>query len=64
MTPRAVLRQAPLSMGFFRQERWRELPFPSLDDLPDAEIEPGSPALQADSLPSELQGFCATWEAP
>ena len=63
-TPWTVVRQAPLSMGFFRQEHWRELPFPSLDDLPDAEIEPGSPALQADSLPSELQGFCATWEAP
>ena len=37
-------------MGFSRQEYWSELPFPSPEDLPD----PGSPALQADSLPSEL----------
>ena len=44
--------QASLSMGFFRQECWSGLPFPSPGDLPD----PGSPALQADSLPSELPG--------
>ena len=48
--------QAPLSMGFSRQEYWSGLPFPSLEDLPDPGIEPGSPALQVDSLPSELQG--------
>ena len=40
-----VARQAPLSMGFPRQEHWSELPFPSLEDLPDSEIEPTSPAL-------------------
>ena len=40
-------------MGFSRQECWSGLPFLSLGDLPDPGIEPGSPALQADSLPSE-----------
>ena len=43
-------------MGFSRQEYWSGLPFPSPGDLPDQGIEPGSPALQADSLPTELQG--------
>ena len=42
--------QAPLSMGFPRQEYWSGLPFPSPGDLPDPAIEPGSPALQANSL--------------
>ena len=45
-------RQAPLFMAFSRQEYWSGLPFPSPGDLPD----PGSPALQADSLPSEPSG--------
>ena len=49
-------RLAPLSMGFSRQEYQSGLPFPSAGDLPDPAIEAGSPALQADSLPSELQG--------
>ena len=40
--------QAPLSMGFSRQEYWTGLLFPSLEDLPDPGVEPGSPALQAD----------------
>ena len=48
--------QAPLSMGFLRQEYWSGLPFPSPGDLPDPGIEPGSPALQADSLLSETSG--------
>ena len=43
----------PLSMEFSRQECWSELPFPPPGDLPDPGIEPGSPALQADSLPTE-----------
>ena len=43
-------RQAPLSMGFPRQEYWSVLPFPSLGDLPDPGIEPASPALPIDSL--------------
>ena len=55
-TPRTVACQAPLSMGFFRREYWSGLPFPSLEDLPHPGIEPGSPALKADSLPSELWG--------
>ena len=48
-----------LSMGFFRQEYWSVLPFPSLEDLPDPGIEPVSPvssALQADSLFAEPLG--------
>ena len=43
-------------MEFSRQEYWSGLPFPSPGNLPDPEIEPGSPALQADSLPSEPPG--------
>ena len=49
-TPWTVGRQTPLSMGFSRQEYWSGLLFPSTGDLPDPRIEPGSPALQADSL--------------
>ena len=56
VTPWAVAYQAPLSMGFSRQEYWSGLPFPSPGDLPDPGIEPGSPTLQADTWPSELQG--------
>ena len=44
-TPRIVIRPAPLSMGFFRQEHWSGLPFPSPGDLPDPGIKRGSPAL-------------------
>ena len=54
-TPRAVACQA-LSMGFSRQEYWSGLPFPSPGDLPDPGIKTRSPALQADSLPTELRG--------
>ena len=53
-----VARQAPLSMGFSRQEYWSGLPVPSPGDLPDPGIEPESPALAG--------GFftiSATWEA-
>ena len=46
--------QAPLSMQFSRQEYWSGLPFPFPGDLPNVGIEPGSPALQAYALPSEL----------
>ena len=56
MTPWTVACQSPLSMGFSRQEYWSGLPFPSPRDLPNPGMEPGSPALQADSLPTELQG--------
>ena len=47
--------QAPLSMGFSRQEYWSGLPFLSPGNLPNPGIEPRSPALRADSLPSEPQ---------
>ena len=57
MTPWTVAGQAPLSMGFSRQEHQSELPFPSPGDLSDPGIEPRSPVLQADSLPTELQIF-------
>ena len=43
-------------MEFSRQEYWSRLPFPSPGDLPNPGINPGSPALQVDSLPSELLG--------
>ena len=56
MNPWTVAHQAPLSMGFSRQEYWSGLPFPSPGDLPDPGIEPGFPALEADSLPSEPPG--------
>ena len=52
-TPWTVAYQASLSMGFSRQECWSGLPFPSPGDLPKPGIKPGSPALQADALPSE-----------
>ena len=47
-TPWTVANQALQSMEFSRQEYWSGLPFPSLGDLPDPVIKPGSPALQAD----------------
>jgi hypothetical protein len=55
-TPWTVACQAPLYMEFSRQEYWSGLPFPSLGDLPDPGIEPGSPTLQTDSLLSEPPG--------
>ena len=55
-TPWTITYQACLSMGFSRQEYWSGLPFPSPGDLPDPVIEPGSPKLQADALPSEPPG--------
>ena len=51
--------QAPLSVGFSRQEYWSGLPFPPPGDLPDPGIKPESPvspSLQADSLPAEPSG--------
>ena len=56
VTPWTVAHHAPLSMEFSRQEYWSWLPFPSPGDLPDPGIEPGSPALKADSLPTEPPG--------
>ena len=53
VTPWTVSHQAPLSMGFPRQEYWSGLSFPSPGDLPDSGIKPCCPAFQADSLLSE-----------
>ena len=58
-----VAPQAPLSLGFSRQEYWSGLPCPSPGDLPDPEIKPRAPTLQADSLPAELQGKPLTYIA-
>ena len=54
-TPWTVAHQAPLSMGFCRQEYWSGLPCPPLGDLPNSEIEPRSPSLQVGSLLSETR---------
>ena len=54
--PWTVALQAPLSTVFSRQEHWSGLPLPSAGDLPNPGIEPGSPALQTDSLPPEPPG--------
>ena len=56
VTPWTVARQAPLSLGFPRQEYWSGLPFPSPGDLPEPGIKPEAPALAADSLPLSHQG--------
>ena len=56
VTPWTVAYQAPPSMEISRQEYWSGLPFPSPGDLPDPGIEPRSPTLQADALPSEPPG--------
>ena len=56
MTLCTVAHQAPLSMGFLRQEYWSGLPFLPPEDLTDLRIEPMSPALQIDSLPAESSG--------
>ena len=53
-TPWTIAYQAPQSMGFSRQECWSGLPFPSPGYLPDPGIEPGSPVLEIDDLPTEL----------
>ena len=55
-TPWTVARQAPLSMGFSRQDYWSGSPFPSPGDLPDAEIEPVSPALVGRLFTTEPPG--------
>jgi len=60
-TPWTVACQAYLFMGFSRQEYWRGLPFASPGNLPNPEIKPGSPSLQADSLPTELRGKTSHW---
>ena len=54
--PWTVAYQAPLSMGFSRQEYWSGLPFPSPGEIPNPGIEPRFPALQANSLPTKPPG--------
>ena len=54
MSPWTVAHQAPVSMAFSRQEYWSGFPFPSPGNLPHPGVETGSPALQAESLPSDL----------
>ena len=61
MTLRTVARQAPLSIGFLRQECWSGLPFPPLGDLPDAGIEPMS--LRSPALAGGFFATSAAWEA-
>ena len=56
LCPWTVAHQATLSLKFYWQENWRGLPFPFPGYLPDPGIDPGSPALQADSLPSQPPG--------
>ena len=62
--------QAPLPMGFYRQEYWSGLPFPFPGDLPDPGIEPTSPELQAESLPLATRGallgsnYCFSFSPP
>ena len=55
-----VALQAPLSMGFFRQEYWSGLPFPTPGDLPDAGIEPTS--LVSPALAGRFFTNCAIWQ--
>ena len=56
MTPWTVAHQVPLSLGFFRQEYWIGLPFPTPGDLPKPRVQtvsPVSPEKQVDSLPDD-----------
>ena len=59
VTPWTVDHQAPLSMGFSRQEYWNKLPFPTAGDLPDPGIKPvslASPALVGGFFTTALHG--------
>ena len=56
VTPWTITHKAPLSMEFSMQQYWSGLPFPSPGNLPNQGIKPGSPALKADSLPSQPPG--------
>ena len=62
VTPQTLARQAPLSMGFFRQEYWSGLPFPPPGDLPDPGIKPLS--LTSPALAGGFFTISATWETP
>ena len=66
-TPWTIAHQAPLSMGFSRQEYWSGLPFPSAGDLPDPRIEPRSPHCRQTFSPLSHQGNpkrCLIWNSP
>ena len=66
VTTWTVAYQAPQSVEFSRQEYWSGLSFPSPGDLPNPGIEPESPALQADALPSEPPGkpiYCINYHS-
>ena len=60
-TPRTAAHQAPLSIGFSRQQYWSGQPFPSPGDHPDPGIEPWSPALWADFLASWVTRETQMW---
>ena len=60
-TPWPILQQAPVSMGFFRQEYWSGSPFPTPGDLPNPGIEPK--ALASPALADRFFTICATGEA-
>ena len=55
--PWTIAHQVPLSLGFARQEFWNGLPFPSPGDIPDLQIEPGSPTLQDKGLYSQSYNY-------
>ena len=58
----SVAHQAPLSLGFPRQEYWSGLPLPSTEDLPDSQIKHASPTLQVNSLPLSHLPMQGTWD--
>ena len=62
VTPWTVVCQAPLSMGFSRQEYWSELPCPPPGDLPNPGTEPES--LMSPALAGMFFTISVTWEAP
>ena len=64
VTPWAVAQQAPLSMGFSRQEYWSELPFPPPGDVPDPGIEPMYPALAGRFFTTVPPGKPNLWKSP
>ena len=64
LTPWTVARQAPLSMGFSREEYWSGLPCSPPEDLPDPGFEPRFPTLQVNSLPSEPPGSPLKGKSP
>ena len=62
VTPWTVACQAPLFVGFSRQEYWHGLPFPTPGDFPNPGIKP--PSLESPALADRFFTNCTTWEAP